>query len=155
VIIQSGLPFSVNYAGAGADRDIGPNRADETGDPGIGSGDGISSPYFNVTPIGESGSPWGRPAAGTYGNSGRNAYTGPGYWRVDGSLFKRFELGGSKMLELRVEAVNLLNHVNLGNPDSEVGSPGNPRTNAGRITNTAYFGADPQRNLQFALRFLF
>ncbi len=155
VIVQSGLPFSVNYAGAGGDRDVGPNRADLSGDAQVGSGDGISAPYFNVTPIGEAGSPWGRPARGTFANQERNAFTGPGYWRVDASLFKKFSFGERRALELRIEAVNVLNHVNLGNPDSEVGSPGNPRTNAGRITSTAYFGADPQRNLQFAVRFLF
>jgi hypothetical protein len=153
--IQSGLPFSVNYAGAGGDRDVGPNRADINGDAQVGSGDGVSSPYFNVTPIGEPGSPWGRPARGTFANQERNAFSGPGYWRVDASLFKKINFGERRALELRIEAVNVLNHVNLGNPDSEVGSPGNPRTNAGKISSTAYFGADPQRNLQFAVRFLF
>ena len=34
--------------------------------------------------------------------------------------------------------VNLFNHVNLGNPDSEIGVPGNLNPNAGRITSTAY-----------------
>src|SRR5207245_2038664 len=46
--IQSGLPFNVSYAGAGADRDVGPNRPDLTGDAQVGSGDGRTSPYFNV-----------------------------------------------------------------------------------------------------------
>jgi len=55
----------------------------------------------------------------------------------------------------RVEAVNLFDNVNLGNPDSEVGVPGNNNTNAGRINSTAYFNADPQRNFQFALRLKF
>ena len=54
------------------------------------------------------------------------------------------------MIEFRIEAVNLFNHVNLGNPDSEVGVPGNNNTNAGRINSTAFFNADPQRNFQFA-----
>ena len=154
-IIQSGLPFSVTYAGAGADRDTGPNRPDLLGDPQVGRGDGIQAPYFNVTPIGSPGSAFGRPAPATFGNSGRNAFTGPGYWRVDASLFKRIGLGTRRTVELRLEAVNLLNHVNLGNPDSEIGSPGNPRPDAGTISSTAYFGNDPQRNLQFAVRLLF
>jgi hypothetical protein len=45
--------------------------------------------------------------------------------------------------------------VNLGNPDSEVGVPGNPNTNAGRITHTAYGDADPQRQFQFGLKYKF
>ena len=74
---------------------------------------------------------------------------------MDASLFKRFPLKGRSTLELRLEAVNVLNHVNLGNPDSEIGVPGDPRPNAGRINNTAYFGSDPQRNLQFGMRLQF
>ncbi|HYT69111.1 MAG TPA: hypothetical protein VEL51_21995 [Vicinamibacterales bacterium] len=58
-------------------------------------------------------------------------------------------------LELRAESVNFLNHVNLGNPNSEIGVPGNDNPNARRITSTAYFGADPQRNFQFAVKFSF
>ena len=85
-----------------------------------------------------------RPAApssvrprGTFGTMDRNALRGPGYWRVDASLFKHFSLGGARRLEARIEAVNLFNNVNLANPDSEVGVPGNPNTNAGRINGTA------------------
>jgi hypothetical protein len=58
-------------------------------------------------------------------------------------------------VELRLEVVNLFNHVNLGNPDSEVGVPGNLNSNAGRINSTAYFNADPQRNFQFAAKIRF
>ena len=86
---------------------------------------------------------------------GRNVLRGPGYWRVDASMFKHVALGEGRGVEFRIEAVNLLNHVNLGNPDSEVGVPGNPNTNAGRINSTAYFNADPQRNRQFAVKFTF
>ncbi len=152
-IIQSGLPFSVNYRDAGADRDTGGNnRPNLTGDP---EGPQTRDQWFNATPIGSSGSAFSRPARGTFGDMERNALRGPGYWRVDASLFKHFRMSGSQMIELRLEAVNLFNHVNLGNPDSEVGVPGNNNTNAGRINSTAYFNADPQRNWQFALRFTF
>ena len=58
-------------------------------------------------------------------------------------------------LEIRIEAVNLFNHVNLGNPNSEVGVPGNNNSDAGRINSTAFGNTDPQRNFQFALKFLF
>jgi hypothetical protein len=151
-IIQSGLPFNVSYRDASADRDTGPNRPDLIGDP---SGPQTASQWFNVTPIGTSGSAFGRPAVGTFGNLPRNYLTGPGYWRTDASLFKKFRLPGAQEIEVRAEAVNLFNHVNLGNPDSEIGVPGNNNPNAGRITSTAYGGTDPQRNFQFAVRFVF
>ena len=78
---------------------------------------------------------------------------GPGWWNVDASLFKRFTIKGTTSLELRIEAQNVFNHVNLGNPDSEVGVPGNLNPNAGLITGTA--SNSLQRNLQFALRLQF
>ena len=107
------------------------------------------------TPIGSSGSAFGRPARGTFGDLPRNYLRGPGYWRVDASVFKHIRFADTRDLELRVEVVNLFNHVNLGNPDSEIGVPGNPNPNAGRINSTAYFNLDPQRNWQFAVKVRF
>ncbi|MGH9329799.1 MAG: hypothetical protein ACRD09_05095, partial [Vicinamibacterales bacterium] len=69
--------------------------------------------------------------------------------------FKHIELGNQRRLEFRIEVVNLFNTVNLGNPDSEIGAPGEARPNAGRINSTAYFNADPMRNFQFAVKFSF
>lgn len=152
-IIQSGLPFSVNYRDAGADRDTGGNnRPNLTGDP---KGAKTQQAWFNVAPIGSSGSAFSRPARGTFGTMARNSLRGPGYWRTDASIFKHFRLNGSRLVEVRAEAVNLFNNVNLGNPDSEIGVPGNNNTNAGRINSTAYFNGDPQRNFQFALKLSF
>jgi hypothetical protein len=152
-IVQSGLPFSVNYKDAGADRDTGGNnRPNLTGDP---DGAQTRTEWFNAAPIGSAGSAFSRPAPGTFGNMKRNALRGPGYWRSDASIFKHFRVSGNRLVEVRAEAVNIFNHVNLGNPDSEVGVPGNNNTNAGRINSTAYGNADLQRNFQFALRFMF
>ncbi len=150
---QSGIPFDVSYAGASADRDVGPNRPNVSGDIKINGG---QEKYFDTTPIGSPNSPYSRPAIGTFGNMKRNSLRGPGYRRTDASIFKRVQLGAStRDLEFRIEAVNLFNNVNLGNPDTEIGSPGNDRPNAGRINSTAYFNADLQRNLQFAVKFSF
>jgi hypothetical protein len=151
-IIQSGLPFDVTYRDAGADRDTGPNRVDLIGDP---SGPETRDQWFNAAPIGSPGSAFGRPARGTFGNMERNSLRGPGYWRVDASLFKQIRLASDRVIELRIESVNFLNHVNLGNPNSEVGVPGNNNSDAGRINSTAYGNADPQRNFQFAVKFTF
>ncbi|HEY8550608.1 MAG TPA: TonB-dependent receptor [Vicinamibacterales bacterium] len=150
--IQSGLPFNVSYRDAGADRDVGPNRPNLIGDP---DGPKNRDQWFNTTPIGSPGSAFERPAPGTFGNLERNQLRGPGYWRVDASLFKNIRIGQTRELQLRLEAVNVFNHVNLGNPDSEIGVPGNNNPNAGRINSTAYGNTDPQRNLQFGIRFSF
>jgi outer membrane receptor protein involved in Fe transport len=152
--VMSGLPLDdVSYRDAGADRDTGPNRPNLIGDAQMGSGDGLTSPYFNVIPIGTSGSAFGRPAKATFGDLPRHALYGPGFWNVDASLFKRFKLGERSNVELRVEAQNVFNHVDLGNPDAEIGVPGNLNAHAGFISGTAA-NWNP-RNLQFALRFQF
>jgi hypothetical protein len=151
-VIYSGLPFNVTYRDAGADRDTGPNRPNLIGET---DGPKTQEQWFNATPIGSPGSAFARPARGTFGDLPRMALRGPGYWRTDASLFKHFRLGDTRDLELRIEVVNLFNHVNLGNPDAEVGVPGNPNPNAGRINSTAFSNNDLQRNFQFGLKFVF
>jgi hypothetical protein len=152
-IIQSGLPFNVTYNDASADRDVGPNRPNLIGNP---DGPKTQDQWFNALPIGAAGSAFGRPAVGTYGNLPRNALRGPGYWRTDASLIKRFNFGDGRSVEVRADAVNLFNNTNLGNPDSNLGVVGGTQNpNAGRITSTANGGTDPMRNFQFALKFTF
>jgi hypothetical protein len=151
-VIQSGFPFNVSYRTAGEDRDTGPNRPNL-----VGKADGpkTQAEWFNAAAIGAEGSAFSRPAKGTFGNLERNALRGPGYWRTDASLFKNFTITSNQRLEIRFEAVNIFNNVNLGFPDSEVGVPGTPNPNAGRITSTAFDNGDPQRNFQFGVRFTF
>jgi hypothetical protein len=144
----SGLPFNVGYNDSGQDRDTGPGRPDLIGDP---EGPKTRAQWFNAAPIGASGSAFGRPARGTFGSLERNALRGPHLWQTDASLFKNVRFSPSHVLQLRVEAMNVFNQVNLGLPDTTVGVPGNPNPNAGRINSTA----SPQRALQFAARFSF
>jgi outer membrane receptor protein involved in Fe transport len=92
---------------------------------------------------------WFNPAAfipnaiGTYGDTGRNAYRGPGYTDVDLGLLKSFRLREKLNTTFRFEAFNVFNHTNLQPPDNTVTDG-----NFSRIT-AAY---DP-RILQGALRF--
>jgi hypothetical protein len=65
------------------------------------------------------------PAPGQVGNLGRNAFRGPGLYNADISLSRRFrlaKLGESGRLTLRADAFNLLNHANLNNPVTTLGS---------------------------------
>jgi outer membrane receptor protein involved in Fe transport len=143
-IIQSGLPFNVGFDNAGIN-DVGPNRPNVNGSLNI---IGDRNRWFDPTTF-------SKPAVGTIGNLPRNALRGPGYWRTDASLFKRFSFSETTELEFRIESVNLFNHVNLDLPDAFIGDPANPAANAGHITSTAYGGSDPQRNFQFALKLKF
>ncbi|MDQ3803315.1 MAG: TonB-dependent receptor [Acidobacteriota bacterium] len=142
--IQSGLPFDIGFDNAGIN-DVGDNRPNVNGEVPINGG---RDRYFDPTVF-------SAPAPGTFGNMPRNSLRGPGYWRTDASLFKKFIFTETTELEFRIEAVNVFNHVNLENPDTFIGNPANPSSNAGRISSTAYFGTDPQRNFQFGLKLKF
>ncbi|MBM3810486.1 MAG: hypothetical protein FJW20_02505 [Acidimicrobiia bacterium] len=63
------------------------------------------------------------PAAGAIGNTGRNAFSGPGLFSFDLSLARSIYLGESTRITLRADAFNLFNHTNLGQPSSLIGSP--------------------------------
>jgi hypothetical protein len=66
----------------------------------------------------------------TLGNAGRNAFRGPGFYNLDVSIARSAGLrwlGEGASLTFRADAFNLLNHSNLGNPDSLFTDPANPR----------------------------
>jgi hypothetical protein len=86
-----------------------------------------------------------QPALGTYGNSVRNAYDGPGRQVVDLSLVRSFRFGNSHRLEARVEAFNAFNWFLLENPNTTLSS-----ATFGRITASG----DP-RIMQFAVKYDF
>jgi len=86
------------------------------------------------------------PGTGTFGNAGRDIITAPGTATANIALFKNFPvpLRENMRLQFRSEFFNVLNRVNLGNPNTSLGS------SMGRITS-----AGSARVLQFALKLLF
>ena len=84
-------------------------------------------------------------ALGTFGNSLRNDLRGPGSKNVDLGLHKTFDAGATTKVQVRIEAFNVFNWVNLGNPNTSQNS-----ANFGRITT-----AGSARVLQGALRLSF
>ncbi|HAF14381.1 MAG TPA: hypothetical protein DCK99_11930, partial [Blastocatellia bacterium] len=79
------------------------------------------------------------------GNAPVGGIVGPGYYNWDLSLRKSFKLPREGMsLALQMDAFNVFNRTNLGNPATGIGS------SLGQIT-----GVNPPRNLQFGLRFVF
>ena len=89
-----------------------------------------------------------RPAAGHYGNLGRNTITGPGYDDVDASLEKIFKPVERVNVQFRAEVFNLLGHANFYIPGFNVFSG-----SAGVVTRlTSYPGG---REIQLGLKVLF
>jgi Carboxypeptidase regulatory-like domain len=58
---------------------------------------------------------------GTYGNAGRNIIRGPGSFNIDASLIKNTKIG-RVATEFRIEAFNVLNHPQFGNPNTTLGN---------------------------------
>jgi len=96
------------------------------------------------------------PTAGTYGNSGRNQFVGPGYFNVDTSLFKRIPLEKRLALQLRAEFFNVLNHANFSSPNLSMFSGTTANPTAGVITSTSGGSSSGNgRQIQFAARLEF
>lgn len=91
--------------------------------------------YTFVTPL----------ATAPYGNVGRNAFRSPGFEQWDFAANKAFLIREGIRLQFRSEFFNLLNHTNLGVPDTK--------------TTDAAFGTIrstyPSRQIQFALKLMF
>ena len=73
------------------------------------------------------------PAVNTRGNLGRNTVIGPGLVSIDASLVKSFQLGGTRTLQVKIEAFNLPNRANFAVPSGRiaftgVGADGSPVT---------------------------
>jgi hypothetical protein len=140
---QSGYPFTISVFGdtANSGTVLGehPIRANHTGQPVFGPDSRTPEQWFN--PLAFSA-----PAAYTFGNVGRNTVTGPGMVTLDLAIRRNFAISETSRFEVRMEAFNALNKVNLGTPN--------------RFVNTAQFGtitaaAAPGRQIQLSARLSF
>jgi hypothetical protein len=139
--LQSGNGITVVSGVDNARTGTGNQRADLNGDPALSSDRPTSEKvlqWFNT-------SVYTANALGTFGNSGRNTLRGPGSRNVDLGLHKTFATGGGTRVQVRIEAFNAFNWVNLNTPNTSQNS-----ANFGRITS-----AGSPRVMQGALRFSF
>ena len=87
------------------------------------------------------------PQPGQRGNLGNNEVFGLGFYRFDANLGKTFRITESKSLQVRFDALNVLNHPQPGNPNLNIDSTTAP---FGQIT-----GKTGTRTMQGQLRFSF
>jgi hypothetical protein len=86
------------------------------------------------------------PAPGTFGNEPNRSIEGPGFWNIDMALARLIPVVSGQTLEVRVEAFNLLNHFNWGNPATNLDAG-----TFGRITTQT----GNSRVMQFAVKYGF
>jgi hypothetical protein len=94
-----------------------------------------------------------QPALGTFGNHERNSIRGPHFWSIDMALSRLVSFGAAQTIEVRLEAFNVLNTFNWGNPGTNLNAAtfGRITTMAGNAGNV--FGTP--RILQFGVKFGF
>jgi hypothetical protein len=151
---QSGKPLPIwrgdDYAGVG---DTTAQPWDLVGDPKIANpqfsqGRTVDQNFWFNTAA------FKRPANGTFGNAGRNpaGLRSPWFQSWDIAVFKNVPMGGTRRIQLRLEAFNFINHPNLGDPNAG---------NGGVIIDplSADFGRvltkTSERNVQLGVKFSF
>jgi Carboxypeptidase regulatory-like domain len=93
---------------------------------------------------------------GNYGNVVKGSFVGPHYVDWDAGLARKFPIKEASYLQFRAEYFNLMNHANLGDPGTTVGSSA-----FGRITSSSpqnWAGTAPQndpRIAQLSLKLVF
>src|SRR5579871_3535183 len=141
--IQSGMPFTISVFGdtANSGTVLGENpiRANYTGQPIFGPGTRTAAKWFNPAAF-------ATPPAFTYGDVGRNSVYGPPLRTLDIALSRTFKLAESASFQLRGEAFNVFNMVNLGTPNRYVNEP-----QFGTIT----MAMTPPREIQLSARLSF
>jgi hypothetical protein len=141
--VYSGTP--VNFTASNAllrapDNTQRPTRI--AGDPEVLGNIGPGQLYFDTAAF-------AAPPENAFSNMKRyDSIDGPGFWRADLSLMKRFRFGDRVAAELRADAFNAFNHPAFGNPNGSFGS-----ATFGQVTGMA--GAYNARLVRFGARIIF
>ena len=127
----SGVPLSIGVPGATLGNGWG-TRANVSGDPTVS--DPSAAQWFNTAAF-------SAPARFAYGNSPIGVVEGPAAHILDLGLMKNFHFGEGKYIQIRAEAYNALNKVNLGNPGTTLGTANFGRILSSGAARTMQFGA--------------
>jgi len=107
---------------------------------GVGGPTSGGQPWFDVTPsnvvnnVPQCRGAFCQTAVGVLGNAPRRAFSGPGLFNLDASVFRRFPIKERVGLEFRAEAFSVTNTPQFDNPGA--GFSTNTASNFGYVTNT-------------------
>ena len=138
-LMQSGPPTTVTtQTNTTFAFSAGGQRADLLRDPNLKSSERTLDRWFDT-------SAFARPAAFTFGTSGRGMIRGDGVVNFDISLLKNFFFSEEKGIQFRLEMFNAFNHPDFGLPGTTFDGPGFG------VVSSARSG----RNIQVGLRLIF
>jgi Carboxypeptidase regulatory-like domain/TonB dependent receptor len=128
---SGGLPFGVNFSNFGGNQDCnhnvggtaapcrpnaaGPLQKSLTSFTPNSGGTG-SRNYWNPQP--KTGGLFSYPGLDVIGNGGANNYSGPSFFSSDMAITKAFTIWESVVAKFRMDAFNVFNHINAGNPSN-------------------------------------
>jgi hypothetical protein len=159
--LLTGTPFSVydgydvanvgqNGAANDAERpDLVPGKSNNP--TGRRAGDGTYYSWFDT-------SAFTPQPDGIFGDLGRNTLTAPGFKDVDMGIEKATKISEGKVIQLRAEAFNILNHTNFGFPNAQLyNGPGSTSGTAGLIESgsAGTGGTGYERQIQLSAKFTF
>jgi hypothetical protein len=131
---ETGTPINITLPGDNAGVGGAPYRPDVISDPTTGGGS--RKEWFNPTAFTQ-------PAAGAFGNAGRNVVRGAGTYNTDASLFRNFP-GILKLessgLQFRAEFYNIFNQVNFNGYGTGFGVSNFGQATAARDPRTIQLG---------------
>jgi hypothetical protein len=127
--LMTGTPFEVRYSANGLNAPGNTQTADQIAPVEILHGINTGNPWFST-------SSFAAPAAGTFGNVGRNFMSGPGMFGLQASLFKTIQIREGWKLELRCESFSLTNTPQFNNPGNTLGN-----ASFGYVTGTVGSGS--------------
>jgi len=155
---HGGSPFSVFSSSDTSGTNDGNQRADLV--PGVNPYAGYRKGIANAN--------WLNPAAfvdaapGTWGNTRRNGFYGPGYESVDLSVFKNTRVTERVNVQFRAEMFNVFNHYNYAPPLNGSYNPSFTQDNAlslfttiGNFNGAPGIGAGEPFNTQLGLKVIF
>jgi carboxypeptidase family protein/TonB-dependent receptor-like protein len=138
--LTEGRPFTVGATDRSNTGQSHQNRANCAGDPVPSGFDQTIDHWFDTKAFAE-------PANFTFGSCGYNSVRGPGFKRMNLSVFRGLPFADQKRVELRIEVFNLFNWVNYDFPGMNVSTP----ASFGKISASV----DAPREMQFAVKFYF
>jgi hypothetical protein len=141
--IMSGLPLNFNYTAAGLRAPGNSNSPDIVGDFKVLGKIGTSGTWFDT-------SVFAAPPNNRFGNLGRNVLSGPGFFNLDFSVFRRFPVTERVGAEFRFESFNFTNTPQYGNPNTDLNS-----ANFGRINGLLGDSQAQPRQIQLGMRVTF
>jgi hypothetical protein len=111
----SGSPFTVTADGTTLNTPGSLQTADLVGEVRKIGDIGAAGYYYDPAA-------WAQPEGVRFGNTLPNQFRGPGGWNLDLSVFRSFNLGGTRRIEARVEAANVTDTPKFANPVSNLQS---------------------------------